>query len=926
MKKLITAAVLSAVVLTATALWMNNTKEETSCRSGKHEREEEETEKGEFEGYKNFFNKIRGTSDDGSFTYADYYQARLDAKEFADAGSRGALNIVWEEMGPDNQGGRSRALLIDRNNPNRLFCGGVSGGIWVSTNKGASWTPVAGSEDYSNLTVSCIAQAGNGNIYFGTGEYFGFFEASNVNGATGFPGGGIWCSTDNGESFANILTPEYPANGPTSGSNFAFITAMRADPTDANRVYFATNVTGATYKGIRIINAANNTFTNGGGSITGTGQDVEVASDGTVHAIVNKKYYRSAPGGQNFVVVPASSNLPQSNLSRLDIAVSPQDPNYVYAMATNTNSAGDVLRGIYKSIDGGSTFTTICGPTVPNSADWNPVTQGFYCIDIAVHPTDKDMVIFGGLDVYRYTPQTGAKQISNWNYNFNSTSYVHADIHRFDFDPINPDNMYVLSDGGVNWTSNIRASQVNWATKNRNYITTQCYSVCAKNYTGEILTGMQDNGNYYIDFQGNTSKWGVLIKGGDGGDVAISTINPNIMFAEYVNGTVERSSNNGASFANFFDCNIDFSPAASSGGCGGDGEPDDGAPFIAQLELWENVYEPDPLKKSKFFLGTNKALWMTQEPLNLLEIPKWFKVSKTTSGGGVLNGPVSAISVSKDGSIVYVGTESGSLYRINGLDTVLTYTNNNGVLTFDPDSFNLTTTLLNNFGSRVVTGIDVSTTDPNVVVVTLGRYGQTSYVFRSTNANGASPTFTSIDGSGLPKMPVYCCIMDKLDNNKIMIGTELGVYSTSNGGASWTIEDNGMPRVPVLKFYRHFLGDQDNVILASSYGRGIFRTKSLQFTSIPEANGYKQGNNKLNVYPNPVSTNCNISFTVPQTGDVELQMFSLDGKMVKSIHYNNMIPGTKYENIECSDLSNGTYIIRVAGKALNLSSKLVIIR
>lgn len=926
MKKITIALTLAVITATSIFIWMRSDKNETkSCRTSYHEKEEY-FEKGEFEGYKNFFDKIRGSADDGSFTYADYYKAREDAKSFAAAGSRGALNIEWEEMGPDNQGGRARALLIDRNNPNRIFCGGVSGGIWVSNNKGASWSPVAGSEDYSNLTVSCIAQAGNGNIYFGTGEYFGFFEASNVNGATGFPGGGIWCSTNNGESFSNILDPEYPANGPTSGSNFAFITAMRADPTDPNRVYFATNVTGTAYKGIRIINASTNAITNAGGSIVGTGQDVEVASDGTVHAIVNKKYFRSAAGGQSFVAVPSSSGLPQSGLSRLDIAVSPQDPNYVYALATNSTNAGDILRGIYKSTDGGTTFTTICGPSLANSPDWMPVTQGFYCIDLAVHPLDKDVLIFGGLDVYRYTTQSGAKKISNWNYSAISSQYVHADIHRFDFDPTNPDNMYVLSDGGVNWTSNILASEVNWVTKNKNFITTQCYSVCAKNYTGEILTGMQDNGNYFIDFTGNTSKFGRLIKGGDGGDVAVSTINPNILFAEYVNGSVERSSNNGNSFANFFDCNIDFAPAASSGGCGGNGEPDDGAPFIAQFELWENIYETNPLKRSKFFIGTNKALWLTQEPLNLLEIPTWFKVSKTSSSGGVLNGPVSAISVSKDGSIVYVGTEAGSLYRVNGLDTVLSYTNDNGSLTFSPDSFNITTTLINNFGNRVITGIDVSQSNPDVVLVTLGRYGQSSYVFKSTNANTASPTFTNIDGSGLPKMPVYCCIMDKLDEDKIMIGTELGVYSTSNGGASWTIEDNGLPRVPVLKFYRHFLGDQDNVILASSYGRGIFRTKSLQFTSVPEQNGFISTNNKLTIYPNPVQAECKVSFILPQSGDVQAVIYSMDGKEVKSVQYKNLTPGNRLENIDCRDLNNGTYIIKISGKGLNLASKMVVLQ
>jgi hypothetical protein len=159
-----------------------------------------------------------------------------------------------------------------------------------------------------------------------------------------------------------------------------------------------------------------------------------------------------------------------------------------------------------------------------------------------------------------------------------------------------------------------------------------------------------------------------------------------------------------------------------------------------------------------------------------------------------------------------------------------------------------------------------------------------------------------------------------------MIGTELGVYSTSNGGASWTIEDNGLPRVPVLKFYRHFLGDQDNVILASSYGRGIFRTKSLQFTSVPEQNGFISTNNKLTIYPNPIQAECKVSFILPQSGDVQAVIYSMDGKEVKSVQYKNLTPGNRLENIDCSDLNNGTYIIKISGKGLNLASKMVVLK
>src|SRR5699024_7994119 len=95
-------------------------------------------------GQKLFWTKIRHNEITGELPLDAVLQARIDAKHFEAEGYRGALNLQWEEMGPDNQGGRTRAILVDKNDPNKMYAGGVSGGLWVSTNAGSTWQRVNG--------------------------------------------------------------------------------------------------------------------------------------------------------------------------------------------------------------------------------------------------------------------------------------------------------------------------------------------------------------------------------------------------------------------------------------------------------------------------------------------------------------------------------------------------------------------------------------------------------------------------------------------------------------------------------------------------------------------------------------------------------------------------------------------------------------
>lgn len=163
-----------------------------------------------------------------------YLQARKMV-ELLQANSAKAIGLTWKELGPDNVGGRCRALLIDKDNPTIMYAGGVGGGLWRSTTSGTSWVKVSSISD--NLAISCIAQGPNGEIYAGTGE--GLSQPSGINFNTGQMGGGIYKSTD-GINFS-VLTATKPTLPITSSNpDWALINRVAVSPT-TGYVFAATN-------------------------------------------------------------------------------------------------------------------------------------------------------------------------------------------------------------------------------------------------------------------------------------------------------------------------------------------------------------------------------------------------------------------------------------------------------------------------------------------------------------------------------------------------------------------------------------------------------------------------------------------------------------------------------------------------------------
>jgi hypothetical protein len=132
-----------------------------------------------------------------------------------------AAQLSWEFHGPGNLGGRLRGLLIHPNNPNLIYAGSVSGGVWKTMNGGATWSPLM--NDLITLNISALAmKPGDPNtIYAGTGE--GYFTGDEL------PGRGLLKTTDDGQTWRRIHVAQ--------GLNSPFIMKLAVSPVNPNVVY-----------------------------------------------------------------------------------------------------------------------------------------------------------------------------------------------------------------------------------------------------------------------------------------------------------------------------------------------------------------------------------------------------------------------------------------------------------------------------------------------------------------------------------------------------------------------------------------------------------------------------------------------------------------------------------------------------------------
>jgi len=958
-------------------------------------------------GAASYLHSLRANQVTGKINQEDIQSAIESVKNMPES----SLGLTWVERGPDNRGGRTRGLAINPTNPSEMYAGGVSGGLYFSNNGGLSWTEV--NPEQENLAVMTIAYSKDGDVYYGTGEglYNTWTTGYGASTSSGFPGAGVFKKGANETSFTQL----------SATTGFPSIGAIVTDPNDNNKVFMATS------SGIRRTTDGGATWTNPvSGTIgsNGTCWDMHMDAGGNLWGTLGGRTMKSTDGGANWTEVSKSNagatDLPRSG-GRIMFASARNDADYVYAVHI---TSGNALSGVYRTEDGGATWTKIGQKSTYFDPFCSSQCQGEYDLAVAVDPANKNRIIVGGVTVWEWEQGQGWNQVNGFGpYN------IHSDQHDVVWHPTDDQKVYIVNDGGIFFS---RDAGDTWTTLNKNYATTQFYNIgiSADRY---VVGGTQDNGSFVMDGSGNTPNTGRSLGpvdnfSGDGGYSAISWLVPKIYFTEYQGGRIGRSENDGQTFSSFWDSrssngvgtwmtpfylyensadalstdsvlfkvrpairSLGFAAAGqdsfsstikplqesaimdagsfqitsgtlsvtsdAAGNLSGDGtgtfdattgdftvefnavpaveivatvnvsypagaevtlgSNTNGLPYKYTLNnalsMGDSVMVQDPVS-SMFVVGFSGSVWMTRQALDFSKTPTWYKLANIV-------GSTQALEVSADGNYVWVGTESGRIYRISGLNQARSY----ATADLDSGATAVQVDLVETLSGRNVTSIAVDPNDNDRVLVTLGNYGNSNYVYYSANATDASPNFIVKDGN-LGNFPVYAATFDKADASNAIIGTEYGVFSTDNINAAlpnWGADNSGLARVPVftLKQYRtNKSSTADNTVMegdifAGTFGRGTFSTGSLMTTrsiGVIENDLEVSAKSELKLFPNPAQELTTLEVDL-SAGSYEVEVVDLNGRIVLNKSVEARENGIQSIKLNVSGLTNGMYIVGVQG-------------
>ncbi|MFA5419074.1 MAG: T9SS type A sorting domain-containing protein, partial [Bacteroidales bacterium] len=316
------------------------------------------------------------------------------------------------------------------------------------------------------------------------------------------------------------------------------------------------------------------------------------------------------------------------------------------------------------------------------------------------------------------------------------------------------------------------------------------------------------------------------------------------------------------------------------------------------------------------------------------------------------NGEPQCLAYSSDANHLFVGMRDGRIYRISNLALAYNYARadvNSSECIVATQEIPLyipgTTTPI----TQVVTSISVDQSNPNNVMVTLGNYGNETYVLYSENALDQVPVFTSKQGN-LPQMPVYASLLEMTNTDMAIIGTEHGIFVNDNihsASAQWMKQDSLMGSVPVFQLQQQtvskvsdtviFINGQDTtsvvypgtsnygIIYSATYGRGLFRSNTYRKPVGIEEHDFNTISQirTLKLYPNPVSTQATIELTVEQNADVMLTIYDIAGRQV-SQQLVGVQKGDNKVQLKTDNLKSGAYLITATAGNARYSQKFIV--
>ena len=674
----------------------------------------------------------------------------------------------WVSIGPSNGAGRMTCVAPHPSTANTFLAGAADGGLWKTTDGGATWTPLT--DSLPNLSVGAVAYAPSDptKIYLGTGEN----TLTSYPDEEQIPGIGLLYSSDGGTTWALPAT--------VIARHFFRISVHPTNPLE---------VVAATSSGLlRSTNGQNGPWTvvvphDSFGTTKAYGDFDEVVRDPSTPSVLyaasfdrqawcdglvctnpsnwfSPRVLKSVDGGVTWVEV--MNGLPLSTgpyeVGRISLAVARSSPSTVYALVAVINrSGGGPVSRVYKSTNGGSTWN-LTGLTL------DPLSYSSgYTNTIAVSPTDANRVIAGG--VYNVRSTDGG---ATWSIG----ARPHPDFH--DFQYASNGTLYMAHDGGISVSTDDGATS---SDRNAGLITHQFYSLSMDpSHPARLAGGTQDNGAFIRPATGGNI-WNVFLGGGDAFD---SPFDPTAMqgFATGSSGAIMRT-------------RYEVSGAAM----------DDvvrNPPWLGEQPGFFTHVVLDPNRPSTIYTNTWR-LWKST-----LSGDGWTPLPITTTDGSTWDATsgslIAAIAIAPSDSRTLMVAKADKVFRSTDGGTTWTRTTN---------------------GLPVARNVNYLAIDPNAPLIAYAALaGWSSDTIYGTTDGGATWNVRSGSGGGaLPPWSAQVVRFDPTDSQTLYAGNDVGLYRSTDGGTSWSRFGSGLPAAAVYDV--QMINDGTKLVVAT-HGRGVW--------------------------------------------------------------------------------------------------------
>ena len=823
------------------------------------------------------------------------FTSAMNAKDIAAFNRKSSR--TYTSRGPSNLGGRTRALRVDLsdNTSNTIIAGGVSSGLFRTTNGGTTWTKVSPNDDIHNVTA--LAQdprPGSQNIwYYGTGERRG----NSASLGSAFRGRGVWKSIDSGVTWTQIAATNSTFD--LFDSDLDYVNALEVNPTNGH-LMIAADATIYRFDGTTLTKELEQTSPS-----TAILTDVVINSLGRVFASFHgaastHEGVWTSPTGTGSWTRIAQNGTPTgwAATARIVLGIAPSNTDVIYALYVNGNS-GAIEADLWHYNLGTNTWTDYSSKLPDEPGGDSPgndpfAVQGGYDLVVSVKPDDENLVVIGGTNAYKInniTTDATFVRIGGYANNSGYSPYFllgsnehHPDIHELHFDPHNSSRLFSGTDGGVHRTPNIGFAQIGWTSLNNDYLTYQYYHVAMDPTTGSniVFGGAQDNGSTYggtdvssVTFPGkinpadNSTMYDAF--SGDGVAVALTRRGSNLQ--------LYYGSQNGNIRTNYPGGFRSLIPDGSD------------SQFVTYFYL-------DPDNTNALYYAGKVKLYKTADAENVIT-SNWDDLGSIT--GSNLRTFATTRGAYSASSYLLVGDESGKVFRLDDPQ--------NATIASIP--VDITPAGATTAAGAIVSGLSIHPTNPDIAIATYANYGITN-IFITSNATSATPTWTAVERN-LSSHSVRSAAVTVVGGQIIyFVGTARGLYSSEDPTTTdWEIEgatEMGLPVVSSL-VYR----PSDNKLLVGTHGNGMYETTVVANTL--STNDTAKNELGATIYPNPAQNELNIKGSqIDFNSDVKYQISDIRGRVIKKGVLSN-------RKVDVSGLNSGIYIINLESKGLTGSLK-----